>query len=71
MIFSRALSTEEITALYDGTIIDNNITLTGGSHTYKAYAQDFAGNINTSDLINFNVSLFVARNNFSGANLRV
>lgn len=55
MIFSRALTSDEITALYNGTSISHTSTLADGSHTYTAYAQDLAGNIATSDLINFSV----------------
>ncbi len=53
MIFNRSLSAEEIAGLYANTstkYVSNNFTgLADGSHSFKAYAQDEAGNIaNTS-----------------------
>jgi hypothetical protein len=55
MIFNRALSADEVTALYNGTAISHASTLTDGSHTYKAYAEDLAGNVGTSTTNTFTV----------------
>jgi len=50
MIFNRTLSLVEIRALYanqTSNYVFNNFTdLADGSHTFKAYAQDQAGNVN-------------------------
>lgn len=48
MVFNRVLTSDEITALYNGTAINHTSTLADGSHTYSIYAQDLAGNIGTS-----------------------
>jgi len=54
MIFNRSLSADEILALYNATSktgMENNYTsLSDGEHTFKAYAQDLAGNVNLTDL---------------------
>jgi hypothetical protein len=65
MIFNRALSANEITALYNGTALNYNITLTEGSHTYKAFAQDTAGNVASSSLATFNINLDITAPNIS------
>ena len=53
MIFNRALSAEEISALYANTsttYLEHDFTdLTFGNYTFKAYAQDTAGNVNTTE----------------------
>ena len=53
MIFNRSLSADEIKALYANTTskyVTNNFTsLTEGSHSFKAYSQDIAGNINSTE----------------------
>ncbi|MDP3026447.1 MAG: LamG domain-containing protein, partial [Nanoarchaeota archaeon] len=53
MIFNRSLSATEISALYANTstkYVSNNFTgLTTGAHTFKAYAQDTAGNVNATE----------------------
>src|SRR3989339_600995 len=51
MIFNRALSAQEIKALYNaGTnrLYNNFTNLTDGNYTFKAYAYDEAGNMNGS-----------------------
>ena len=47
-IFNRALTADEITALYNGTAVSHSSTLSEAEHTYKVYAQDLAGNVGTS-----------------------
>ena len=54
-IYNRALTAEEVTSLYNGTSLNKNITLAEGSHTYKIYAQDLAGNTNESSEVGFGV----------------
>ena len=53
MIFNRSLSAGEIAGLYANTTsryLTNNFTsLAGGTHTFKAYSQDTAGNINSTE----------------------
>jgi hypothetical protein len=53
MIFNRSLSAEEITALYANTsttYLEHNFTglADGRYHTFKAYTQDIAGNVNST-----------------------
>ena len=59
MIFNRSLSADEITALYanqSNRYLTNNFTsLSEGIHTFKAYTQDIAGNVNVSDIYTFTV----------------
>jgi hypothetical protein len=55
MVFNRAISADELIALYNGTAINYNSTLTEGTYTYKAYAQDTAGNVASSTLSTFNI----------------
>jgi len=53
MVFNRSLSVAEIRALYVNTssrYLDVNFTsLADGAHTFKAYTQDIAGNVNTTE----------------------
>jgi len=53
MIFNRSLSAAEILALYANTstkYLSNNFTgLALGNHTFRAYAQDTAGNVNWTE----------------------
>jgi|GEM_PF-2042048 len=53
MIFNRSLSAEEIEALYANTstrYLEHNFTeLADGSHTFKAYTQDYGGNVNSTE----------------------
>src|SRR3989344_1753017 len=53
MIFNRTLSSAEISALYANTstkYYNNNFTnLANGNNTFKAYAQDIAGNVNFTE----------------------
>ncbi|HLD51658.1 MAG TPA: LamG-like jellyroll fold domain-containing protein, partial [Sediminibacterium sp.] len=55
MIFTRALTSDEVRALYDGTAVSHSSTLAEGSHTYKAYASDLAGNVIASSLNTFSI----------------
>jgi len=52
MIFNRSLSAEEIAGLYANSSSKytaiNYTSLDDGSHTFKAYTQDLAGNVNDS-----------------------
>jgi len=52
MIFNRSLSASEISALYANTTskyYSNNFTnLSVADHTFKAYAQDMSGNVNST-----------------------
>ena len=57
MIFNRVLTTDEITALYDGSSINHYSTLTEGEHTYKIFASDTAGNVSSSTLNTFTIDL--------------
>jgi len=57
MIFNRSLSADEILSIYNATKYQHTQSnLTDGAHTFKAYTQDLAGNMNNSGLIQFNVS---------------
>jgi hypothetical protein len=56
MIFNRALTTDEITGLYNATAISHSSTLSIGDHTYKAYAQDLLGNVGSSTLATFTIT---------------
>ena len=53
LIFNRTLSAEEIKSLYANTtskFVSNNFTsLSDGTHTFKGYVQDIAGNVNTTE----------------------
>jgi hypothetical protein len=52
MIFSRGLSTEEVSALYDSYNNDLYYDFSGldsGEYTFKAYVQDQAGNVNSTE----------------------
>jgi len=53
MVFNRSLSTEEVVALYanqSSRYLSINFTsLASGNHTFKAYAQDTAGNVNSTE----------------------
>jgi hypothetical protein len=53
MVFNRSLSADEIKGLYANTsskYLDNNFTsLVDGNHTFKAYTQDYGGNINSTE----------------------
>ena len=54
MIFNRSLSADEIAGLYanqSSKYLTNNFTsLADGTHTIKAYTQDIAGNVNSTEL---------------------
>jgi len=59
MIFSRALSASEISSLYNSSISQyhNNFTsLADGNYTFKGYAMDTSGNINTTETKNVLIS---------------
>jgi len=59
MIFNRSLSAEEIAALYanqSSRYLGRNFSgLSNGTHTFRAYAQDMAGNVNQTDLRTVNI----------------
>ncbi|KKL19386.1 hypothetical protein LCGC14_2465960, partial [marine sediment metagenome] len=52
IIFNRSLSAEEIAGLYanqtSGYLQINYTSLSDGAHTFKAYTQDMAGNVNST-----------------------
>jgi hypothetical protein len=50
LIFNKSLTSDEIVALYNATAISHNETLDDGSHTYTAYSQDRAANVNSSSV---------------------
>jgi len=54
MIFNRSLSASEVAGFYANSsskYVTNNFTNLGiGTHTFKGYAQDTAGNVNFTDL---------------------
>lgn len=56
MYFNNTLTTDELTALYDGTAISHTSTLSAGSHTYKIHVQDTSGVITSSSTNTFTVS---------------
>jgi len=63
MIFNRSLSASEISALYNASASKyyNNFTsLTEGEHTFKSYAVDLAGNVNSTEERIVNISTAVA-----------
>jgi len=53
MIFNRALSADEVLALYNGTAISHTSTIADGAHTYKAYSSDLSGNVGVSSTNSF------------------
>jgi len=60
MIFNRSLSASEISALYNAQASQyyNNFTSLGdGVHTFTAYSQDLAGNVNSTELRSIQVNL--------------
>jgi len=60
MVFNRSLTSSEITALYVNSSTKYlNVTLSDlaeGTHDYKFYSQDAAGNINTTELKTFTIN---------------
>ena len=60
MIFNRALSPEEVSALYANQTqkyLSNNFTnLTTGNYSIKAYAQDAAGNVGMTEERNVTIT---------------
>jgi len=56
MIFNRSLSSDEILSIYNATKYQHTENLNDGSHTFKAYTQDLAGNVNMNGTIYFNVN---------------
>jgi hypothetical protein len=53
MIFNRSLRADEILSLYNSTAYTHDFTsdlTNGNNYTYKAYAQDIAGNVNVTGL---------------------
>lgn len=64
MIFNRSISSEEVAALYANqtskySSLDFN-QLSGGSHSFKAYVQDRAGNVETTEQRTFTISRLAA-----------
>lgn len=61
MIFNRSLSAEEIAALYTNQssryLTVNYTNLAEGTHEFKAYTQDLAGNLNSTELRTVTISL--------------
>lgn len=55
-IYNRALSADEITALYNGTAISHTAALSNGSHTYQVFAEDTAGNVASAGPNTFTVA---------------
>ena len=52
MIFNRSLGADEILALYNSTAYTHDFTgdlVSNTNYTYKAYTQDVAGNVNTTE----------------------
>jgi hypothetical protein len=56
MIFNRSLTSDEVKALYNATALNYYSNFSEGVHSYEAYTQDFAGNINMSS-VDFEVDL--------------
>ena len=57
-IYTRALSSQEVKAIYNATsdqYYNNFTSLAAGNYTYKAYAQDAAGNVNNTELRNLQI----------------
>ena len=69
MIFNRSLSAEEIKGLYANTSIkylEHNFTnLSEGTHTFKAYVQDMAGNVNSTETRQVTIHIPPAMNSVS------
>jgi len=72
MIFNRSLSAEEIQALYANQstrYLSHNFTdLAAGSHTFKAYTQDYAGNVNYTELRTVTVTAISSCQDLSSPN---
>ncbi len=59
-LFSRALSPEEINASFNAgsnRLYHNFTNLANGTYSYKAYAQDMAGNVNQTETRTLNISV--------------
>ena len=59
LIFNRSLSPDEVLALYGNTsqrYLAVNFTAPDGNHTFKAYAQDYSGNVNFTETRQIRVS---------------
>jgi hypothetical protein len=65
MIFNRSLSAEEILSIYNATKYQHTQNISDGSHTFKAYTQDLAGNIGGSSLLGFSVDTIFPLVNFT------
>ncbi len=61
LVFNRSLSADEIAALYantSATYLEVNYTgLADGTHTFKAYTQDIAGNVNETGERSVNIDI--------------
>lgn len=68
MIFNRSLSAPEIQALYANTTSRytsfNYTGLAEGTHTYKVYSQDTAGNVNSTDMRTVMVDTIIPNSSF-------
>ena len=69
MMFNRSLTANEISMLYTNTsskyYYNNFTSLAGGSHKFKAYSQDVAGNVNYTELRTVTVQTVGAPSNKS------
>jgi parallel beta-helix repeat protein len=50
MVWNRTLTADEVLSLYNATRLEHVETLYEGSHNYKIYSSDLAGNINTLNI---------------------
>jgi hypothetical protein len=66
MIFNRSLTSSEILSIYNATALSHSsINLSEANHTLNVYAQDLAGNVNSTGAINFGVDLTAPSGNLS------
>jgi hypothetical protein len=68
MIFRRALTPQEVSSLYNATATQyyqNFSNLTVGDYTFKSYAVDLAGNINSTDMRTVSVSTSLTSGTFN------
>ena len=49
MLFNRALTDDEVLALYNATAVNHTSNLDEGNYTYKVYAEDLAGNVGSAE----------------------
>jgi len=66
MIFNRSLSADEIKSLYNATAYQHTEILSANAnHTFTAYIQDFAGNVNNTGQVRFTLDTIFPTYNFS------